>query len=278
MLKKLWNKAVPKWYGFYFNGVSHVSKDRGATLALQVFSTPRKGSILPFQHEFLETSQQQKLVNEEGFTQVYHWKGNGKTILLAHGWESNAWRWKYLIEPLQKLDYNIIAIDAPAHGNSSGEEFTAVKYSRILRSIIELYRPEIIVAHSVGAMATSFQESQTPHSFIEKMVLLGSPNTLKAIMKDYQQLVGFSDRVYASLDRLLHRIYGFHIKDFNTEDFVAQIECPVLLIHNKSDAIVPYESMLQIAAQSPHATVYESKTGGHSLHTPEVVDQILAFL
>lgn len=278
MLKKLVNKAVPKLYGFYFNTLSLLSRDKGAALALRIFSTPRKGKILPNQDEFLTTAHQQKLVTTDGFIQLYHWKGEGKTVLLAHGWESNAWRWKYLIEPLMKKGFNVIALDAPAHGASDGTEFTAVKYSKIIRILVELYEPEIIIAHSVGAMASSFQESETPHDFLEKMVLLGSPNRLEVIMKDYQMLVGFSNRVYRSLNQLLHNMYGFYIEEFSTANFVSRIDCEILLIHSKQDSIVPFESVKEIAAKSHHGKVYESKTGGHSLHTPEVIEEILAFL
>jgi alpha-beta hydrolase superfamily lysophospholipase len=34
--------------------------------------------------------------------QTYHWKeSEGPTVLLCHGWESNAFRWRNLIEKLQ---------------------------------------------------------------------------------------------------------------------------------------------------------------------------------
>ncbi|BAO55526.1 alpha/beta hydrolase [Nonlabens marinus] len=278
MIKKMINKAVPKLYGFYFNTISIFSKKRGAEKALQVFSFPRKGKVLEFQKEFLETAHQQKLVTEEGMIQLYYWEGTGKTVFMAHGWESNAWRWKYLIDPLRELGYSIIALDAPAHGKSDGTNFTAVKYSRVIRTVVELYQPEIIIGHSVGAMASSFQESETPHVFVEKMVLLGSPNKLEVIMRDYQNLVRFTNSVYLSLDKLLHSIYGFYIHEFNTEDFISKIKCPILLVHSKEDRIVPHTSMEQIAANSSNSTVYFSKTGGHSLHTEEVVEQILSFL
>ncbi len=278
MIKKMINKAVPKLYGFYFNTISLFSKKRSAEKALQVFSFPRKGKIQEFQKEFLDSAKQQKLVTEEGMVQLYYWEGTGKTIFMAHGWESNAWRWKYLIDPLRKLGYTIIALDAPAHGNSDGTDFTAVKYSRVIRTVVELYEPEIIIGHSVGALASSYQESETPHCFVEKMVLLGSPNKLEVIMRNYQDLVGFTDRVYNSLDQLLHSIYGFHIKDFNAEDFISKIKCPILLVHSKEDTVVSYKSMEQIAANSSSSRTYFSKTGGHSLHTDEVVQQILSFL
>ncbi|PRP67226.1 alpha/beta fold hydrolase [Nonlabens agnitus] len=278
MLKSFLNKAVPKLYGFYFNLISLFSQEKAGKKALHVFSHPRAGKIQPFQNEFLNTARKQKLITEEGFVQLYHWKGQGKTILLIHGWESNSWRWKYLIDPLRELDYNIISIDAPAHGASSGTDFTAVKYSREIKKVIELYQPEIIIAHSVGAMATIYQESQHPHDFIEKIILLGGPDRFDKIMNGYQKLTGFNNKVYQAIDDLLLKTYGFHISEFNSADFVQDINAQVLLIHSKQDAIVSYESMPSIASRLKNASTYTSKTGGHSLHTPEVVDQILAFL
>ncbi len=278
MLKSFINKAVPKLYGFYFNSLCLYSKEIAGQKALQVFSTPRRGKIKDFQRDFLNTARGQKIITPEGFIQLYHWEGKGKTVFLAHGWESNAWRWKYLIEPLQKLNYNIIAIDAPAHGDSSGTEFTAVKYSKVISTIIELYQPEIIIAHSVGVMATSYQESKNRHDCIEKMIFLGGPDRLDIIMRNYQKLTGFNNQVYDQLDRILYSKYGFKISDFNTSRFVQEVNAAVLLIHSREDQIVTADSMHSIARQLENSSTYYATTGGHSLHTVEVVDKILEFL
>jgi pimeloyl-ACP methyl ester carboxylesterase len=277
-MKKLLEKAIPKLYGFYFNALHLISNEKGAGVALNVFSIPRKGKILGHQKEFLSTARTQQIAFEDGLFMLYHWKGDGPTILLNHGWESNSFRWKYLIEPLQKLDYNIISIDAPAHGNSDGTLFTAVKYSRIIKATIELYNPEIIVAHSVGAMATIFQESSNRHDCIKKIVLLGSPNKLEVIMQGYQSLTGFNNSVYNSLNKSLKTKFGFHIEEFNTADFAKKIDVPTLVVHNPNDIIVPYEAMEEIATAMPHATTYTSQTGGHSLYTQEVIDKVIAFI
>lgn len=278
MLKKLINKAVPKLYGFYFNALSLVSKKKAGDLAMQVFSFPRSGRILDFQNEFLNTARKQQLITEDGHIQMYHWKGSDKTVLLVHGWESNAWRWKFIIEHLIERDYNIIAIDAPAHGASSGTEFTAVKYSKVINKVINLYKPEIVLAHSVGAMATVYQESINQHICIEKLVLLGGPDRLDVIMRNYQKLTGFNNTVYNSLDQLIFDRYNFHISDFNTSTFIKEIKAQLLIIHSESDLIVTYDSMAPMVANSSDVTSYTSKTGGHSLHTDEVVEKILHFL
>jgi pimeloyl-ACP methyl ester carboxylesterase len=277
-MKKLLQKIVPKLYGYYFNITNVFSGNKAADSALKVFSFPRKGKILPYQNEFLDTARKQRIAFEDGLFLLYHWKGEGKTVLLNHGWESNAWRWKHLIEPLQKKGFNIIAIDAPAHGASDGTLFTAVKYSRVIKTTIDLYEPAIVISHSVGAMATVYQEAQEVHDCIKKLILLGGPNSLEVIMRNYQTMTGFNDKVYDNLNDLLKKTFGMKIEEFNTSAFAKAIKVPTLLIHNRDDMIVPFKSVEQIAEAMPDATIFEASTGGHSLHTVEVVGRIVEFL
>jgi pimeloyl-ACP methyl ester carboxylesterase len=277
-MKQLLQKIIPKIYGYSFNITNIFSGDNAAARALEVFSLPRKGTLNEIQKEYLSTARQQKIAFEDGLFMLYHWKGDGPTVLLNHGWESNAWRWKHLIGNLQAKGFNLIAIDAPAHGASGGKYFTAVKYSRIISTVMDLYEPNIVVAHSVGAMATIYQESQHQHACLQKLVLLGSPNSLEVIMRGYQKLTGFNNRVYENLNSLLKKTYGFRIEEFNTADFAATISVPSLIVHNEDDKIVPVEAMYHIAARMPQSRMYLSKTGGHSLHTDEVVEQVVQFL
>ena len=135
-----------------------------------------------------------------------------------------------------------------------------------------------MIAHSVGAMATVFQEANNPHDFIEKLVLLGSPNSLEVIMKGYQSITGFNQNVYNSLNGLLQKTFNFKIEEFNTSDFAAQIKTPLLLVHNPDDQIVPIDAFYEIKAKANNAETFISPSGGHSLHTEEVVDKVLDFI
>ena len=277
-MKQFLQKAIPKGYGFYLNILNLLSKDKAAQLALDIFSTPRRGRIKEHQKEFLDTARQQRIVFEDGLFMLYHWKGNGPTILLNHGWESNAFRWKYLFDDLKALDYNIIAIDGPAHGNSSGKLFTAIKYSRLIKSTIELYEPEVIIAHSVGGMATVFNEYSNPTASLKKLVLLGSPNKLEIIMRGYQELLSFNNGVYEGLDKVIQKRFGYKVADFQTEDFAVNITAQTLVLHETKDLIVGVSAGKQIAQRMQNATFIETTTGGHSLHTPENTNHIINFL
>lgn len=277
-MKKFLQKAIPKLYGFYFNIVNVFSKDKAAQLALQVFSTPRRGKVLEHQKEFLDTARQQRIAFKDGLYMLYHWKGNGPTVLLNHGWESNSFRWKYIFDDLKALDLNIIAIDGPAHGNTSGTLFTAIDYSKVIKSTIELYEPEIIISHSVGAMATVYNEYNNPSKQLKKLVLLGGPNSLEVIMKGYQKLLSFNDSVYNGLDKILEVKFGFKIADFKTEDFAVNITAQTLILHERHDRIVPVNAGKEISQKMQNVKFIETQTGGHSLHTKENTNHIIDFL
>lgn len=277
-MKQLLQQAIPKLYGFYFNILSLFFKEKAAQLALKVFSTPRRGRVLEHQKEFLSTARQQRIAFKDGLFMLYHWKGNGPTVLLNHGWESNSFRWKYLFDDLTKMNFNIIAIDGPAHGNTNGHLFTAIEYSKVIKTTISLYEPEIIIAHSVGAMATVFNEYHNPTIGLKKLILLGSPNSLEVIMRDYQKLLSFNNRVYNQLDKVIHKRFGYHVSEFKTEDFAINIKANTLILHEKNDVIVPINSGKEIAQKMQNVTFIETKTGGHSLHTTENTSHIIKFL
>ena len=127
-------------------------------------------------------------------------------------------------------------------------------------------------------MATVFNEFHHPSINLKKLVLLGSPNSLEVIMKDYKKLAGFNSKVYDGLDKLLKKLFGYHIADFNVEDFAVNITAQTLILHDKSDLIVPFAAGNDIAQKIQQATFIESKTGGHSLNTEENTNRIINFL
>ena len=124
--------------GNFINGLGFFSKDKAASLALRLFTTPLKGFIKNAQLEFLDSAFQEEFEYNSIPITTYRWPGNGKTILLVHGWESNSARWEKLIYQLKSKNYNIIALDAPAHGNSGSKRFTAVLYSEFINVVTAL--------------------------------------------------------------------------------------------------------------------------------------------
>src|SRR5690606_34599252 len=104
-------------------------------------STPRKGKLNDEETDYLKSAAQKTIIYETISIKTYCWSGKKDTVLLVHGWESNAFRWKDLIEILKAADYNIIALDAPAHGDSGSKIFNAVLYSECINMVIRHFKP-----------------------------------------------------------------------------------------------------------------------------------------
>jgi len=264
--------------GNFINGLGFFSKQKAASLALRLFTTPMKGFIKKDQLEFLGSAFQEEFEYNSLPITTYRWPGNDKTILLAHGWESNSARWEKLIYQLKAKNYNIIALDAPAHGNSGGKRFTAVLYSEFINVVIQRFHPEIIVAHSVGGMATIFAFEKYKFTSVEKLVLIGSPSEFKGILDRYTKLLKINKRVSTQLESLIQKRFNKLPSEFSTANSIRNITIEGLIIHDETDQVIPFQDALEIKKNFKNSKLISTKNMGHSLNNEKVHAQIKEFL
>ena len=277
-MKKFFTNLIPKLYGAYFNLLAVFSEKNAAEKAFTLFCTPRKGKVLPIQQEFLDAAVHDVVEVGGMELQTYNWKGSKETVLLLHGWESNSFRWRNLINYLKKEDYNIIAFDAPAHGKSGGEILNVPIYAECADHVIKKFNPAYVVAHSVGGTTAVFHQYQYNSNSVRKLVTIGSPSELEEIMRHYQLMLGFNNRVLRALDRYFQNHFGFGIKDFSTSRFASQLKIQGLLIHDELDAVAPVSASERVHSSWSNSKLVKTRGFGHSLHQDEVNLQIVDFL
>ncbi len=61
------------------------------------------------------------------------------------------------------------------------------------------------------------------------------------------------------------------VMQFNAYDRLAQIKCPVLIVHGEQDALVPPENAAIIKSRIPHAEVYMIPGAGHAFQAVDPV-------
>ncbi|NER15248.1 alpha/beta fold hydrolase [Leptobacterium flavescens] len=277
-MKKLINRYLPVIVGKYLNLLSLVSPKKAVLKAFYIFCTPRKGNVLPHQSPFLEEAKDQVLSQEKFRIQTYRWNGKNKTILLVHGWESNSFRWRKLIKELKKEDYNIISIDAPAHGDSEGKHLNVPLYHLCLLEAIEVYKPEIIIGHSIGGMTTVYNQYRSPDPSVKKLVILGAPSELSRIMNDYQDILNLKPRIMKELESEFFERFGFDFKGFSVASFARQVKQKGLIIHDTTDTIAPVSESEAIHRNWENSTFIKTEKSDHSLQHQEVFDHIMDFL
>jgi len=277
-MKKTLKKYLPLLIGKQLQLLFFLNKKKALHKAYLLFSKPLKGKILPNQEYFLEEAEDEVFLIGDNYIQTYRWGNMGETVLMVHGWESNTHRWKTLIEKLHQLNYNVVAFDAPAQGNSTGKTLNIPIYTDCLQKIIELYRPNHIIGHSVGAMTTIFHQYKFPTSEIEKLVLLAPPTEMSVIMKGYQTTLKLSDKFMKALDQYFKDKFGFYFEEFSIIKFSKSIKQKGLLIHDKHDKIAPYSGAEKIKQNWHNVQLITTMDFGHSLFFDEVDDMIIDFL
>lgn len=276
--KKLVEKYLPKIIGLRLSSLFLIKPEKAVFKAYKLFSSPRKGKVKPEQEDFLNKAKTTSIKQDSKEVQIYHWKGEGKTVILIHGWDSNTHRWKDLVEDLQKEDYNIVAFDGPAHGNSEGTLLNVPLYSKCLDRMLKLYQPQFIIGHSVGAMTVIYNQYLKQSPFVEKIVLLGAPSEMRRIMNDYKRILRLSDKFMTALDSFFKKKFDYHFTEFSIASFAKNVEKEALVIHDEYDRVAPIEAARAIHQNLKHSTLKVTEGAGHSLNKEDIRKDILEFL
>lgn len=269
---------VVKSIGGVLNATSLVSSKFAAKRALNLFTSPRKGRYTEDQRKVINDALYEELQFNGLDIATYRWQGKGKTVLLAHGWESNASRWKYLLKNLKSNNYNIIALDAPAHGRSGGKEFNAVLYAEFINVVAKKFHPDTIIGHSVGGMATVFSIHNFGLESVNKLVLLGAPAHFTGVFSRYKSMMGFNKRISKDLDKIVLERFGQSVDYYSAANFTSNFKAKGLIIHDKNDNIIPYEDALLFANRYKNSELLSTSGFGHGLKDRSITPKVLEFI
>lgn len=288
-MKKIHFFILTKSIGLYINLLSFIQPEKAKQIAYKLFSQPRKGKLNPNQlPKTLINTEKETFQHEDHTFQTYIWtrgetelseaKGNDEIILLVHGWESNASRWKKMLNHLKPLGKTIIAIDAPAHGLTTGKEFNAPKYAEYINTLTQKYSPKIIIGHSVGGAAISYYLHKFGNPNIEKVVLLGAPSDFKIISNNFVSMLSLNKKIKKLLENYYQEKFDIHIDEFKGHYFAEKFTQKALIAHDVDDDIVLVNEGKKYASTWKNAVYIETKGLGHSMHDNDLYKKINQFI
>ncbi|WP_413999201.1 alpha/beta fold hydrolase [Flavobacterium sp. W1B] len=278
-MKKSIYFVFTKSVGLYINFLSFVFPEKATQLAYSLFSEPRKGKLSKANFpKVLQGAENETFQHNEHSFQTYTWKGNDKTILLVHGWESNASRWENILPYLQKSGSTIIAIDGPAHGLSSGKEFNIPQYAEFIDIVVQKFKPQYLIGHSLGGKTCLYYQSVYQNNSLEKMVILGSPSDFKIILDNYIRLLSLNSKISKGLEAHYLTHFKLELEHFSGKRFASKIKTKGFIAHDIDDAVVLFEEGKKIASTWEDAIFFETKGLGHSMHDDELYKRVSEFL
>ena len=278
-MKKIKYFLLTKSVGLYINVLSYVYPEKATQLAYRLFSNPRLGRLTLGKLPPILEASERTIFNYNGQEfQTYTWHGNATTILLVHGWESNASRWEKLIPYLQKTGSTIVALDAPAHGLSTGKEFNVPVYAEFINVVVQKFQPKHMIGHSIGGAACVYFQYKFQNQELQKMVLLGAPSDLKILIANYKRLLGLNAKMEKLLAAHFLKQFDFHLEDFSSQKFGKKLKLKGIIAHDIDDTVVAFEEGKKVASSWQSAEFITTNGLGHSMHNADLYLKIINFL
>ncbi|MGI9404133.1 MAG: alpha/beta hydrolase [Hyphomicrobium sp.] len=276
--------------------LGHLPPAEAGDLAFRIFCTPEQSQHRTRDHHHLtqrarfhlRNATWQQFATPAGVVQTYVVEPEGPTrgtVMLVHGWTSEAAFMTAFIEPLRRSGFRVVLFDFPAHGHSPGRRTNLADCARAMLSVCEAFGPiNAAVAHSFGGfVALLVAEGGPPlpraHP-ITRLVLIASPNRLSDVTSDFGSKLGLTPAAQRAYEHHLERVGHRPVSTFSVVELLQAVNAPALIIHGSCDREVPFHNAEAIANLGPHIELQEYEGFGHRtiLYAPQVMRAVMTYL
>ena len=244
-------------------------------LKVEQFFKPRKSEPTPRDFDLL--GQGRNLWTECGLAATA-W-GEGPPVLLAHGWESRRTHWAAFVPLFVESGYQVVSMDAPAHGDSPGEQVSVLQYGlSILRLGQELGPLASVIGHCFGGSAATIacRHGLQTHCAI----LISTPSSISTLCVNWAIKNGVTSEGIPRFLELVAQKVGVHVNDLDISRVASELSHPALVIHDQGDDEIPLSEAMAIAAAWKGSKLLVTERYGHNriLIAKDVIRQAIAFI
>lgn len=269
MKMKLAQRILIGYYKTKLRTIGMVSPAKAAELAYKLFCTPYTGRSKRKEPPVFHKAEKLFFEMDGNTIRGYRWRPehpNGKTILIVHGFSSYAYKFEKYINPLKKEGFEVLAFDAPAHGNSGGKYINAAIYKNALLEIEQRYGPVYgIMGHSLGGLAGALAFEQLTNNQHKKLVLVAPATETHRAIDNFFTIIPVDEKTRKAFEELIGRIAEQPISYYSVSRVVKSTKAPVLWVHDRQDSICTFEDVQPVIDQHlPHIRFIVTEQLGHS--------------
>lgn len=194
------------------------------------------------------------------------------TLVVLHGWGSNAEMMLPLAAPFYKVGLNVLLLDARSHGNSDKDTFSSLpRFAEDAQNAVTWLKymhpgaaqKVALLGHSVGAAAVLLAASRRKDiSAVISVSAFAHPTWM---MQRYLNTLHVPSFIQPVILRYVEWVIGNRFNDIAPINTIRSIGCPVLLVHGNEDNVVPIEDSRAILtdSHSAHVRLVEVDAAGH---------------
>jgi len=264
-----------------FKLLSIVSKRRAAEKAFVIFGTPFMKSVRKAPVKNAEAIHFQ--LNEKKMN-GYRWNHpQNKKALILHGFGSAAHKFEDYATLLVANGFEVLAFDAPAHGDSEGNTTNAIEYCEMIKEIMQNFGPiENFIAHSFGGISLSLALEDVPHTEQTRVVFIApATETTSAVDGAFKMLKLKNEKVRNEFEKIIFEVSGKETVWFSMRRAMDNIKASILWVHDEDDDITPWTDALQVKEDNHSNIKFVLTKGlGHNkiYHDADVKNMVKAFL
>lgn len=239
------------------------------------FFTPRRHDPKPWEEHAETMGNRVRLKN--GVSAIV-W-GQGTPILLMHGWEGRATQMAGFIEPLTSQGFQLIALDAPAHGRSLGQQSHPAKFVESMFIAEQEFGPfYAIIGHSMGGGCAVYCALEGLST--QKVVSIAGPANFKRVSKRFARFMGLSTSVVNQFIASVEETVGipFHQIDISARGHALKQD--TLLVHDQDDVEIPFRDAQILAQSTPNSMLFATQGLGHRkiMRASVMIDTVSNFI
>jgi fermentation-respiration switch protein FrsA (DUF1100 family) len=176
-----------------------------------------------------------------------------KWVLYCHGNAGNIGHRLDMIQLFRELGFGVLIFDYRGYGESTGKPTESNTYADAMAAWIWLTQERGVPTDNVVVFGRSLGGAVAAWLAVET-----SPGAL-VLDSAFTSIPDMGKRLYPYLPvRLFARIR------YPTEKYVAQVACPVLVLHSPTDEIVPFEFGQRLFEAAPEPKTFVEINGGHN--------------
>jgi pimeloyl-ACP methyl ester carboxylesterase len=180
------------------------------------------------------------------------------TVVVLHGWGANASMMLPCLPPLHAAGFSVLILDARCHGKSDGAPFTSLpRFAEDIEAGLDWLQQRadvdsgrlVLMGHSVGAGAALLSAARRPD--VRAVVSLSAFAHPREVMRTFLAQAHIPYPVLGwYVMRHVQSVIGARFDDIAPLTSMTRLRCPVLLVHGKSDTVVPYLDAQRLKACS----------------------------
>ena len=202
--------------------------------------------------------------------------GDGsRTALLIHGWAGSSRQYRRIALRLTEEGYRCVVIDLPAHGIEAGRSTDAYEMADAIEIAGNaLGKVDIVVAHSLGAMATAVAMQRSLKA--DRLVLVAPGLRPHQALESFAATLRLRPVVAKAVKHSMEDRFGEDLWDRMPKGMLdMSVPDHTLIIHDVDDDMVPIEEA-ELLSESWGVGLVSTRGHGHNgvLRASEVIDQI----